>query len=131
MMSNPSLLVPNFEGKGVRRIFSQAGKLAAVYRMDQPGKTTVPLFTLRDKTYNLGHLQRQFPQQVRSAPSMMEVRECSWEEWRFGALHCDSDSLRRHGRQDARRHPLLTPEGSERIAAATALARALSVHVLL
>jgi hypothetical protein len=128
MMSIPTVLVPDLEEKAVRRILSQTAKWAAVYRVENPGEKTVPLFTLRDKTYDFGHLQRQFRQQVRVASSMIEARECSWEEWRAGGLPCDRDTLRRHGKYTETSHPLLTAEGRERIAAAAAEVPGLRIH---
>lgn len=128
MMSVPTVLVPDIGTSAVRQILSRTGKVAAVYRVSQPGETTVPLFTLRDKSYELGHLQRQFRQQVRAASSVLCARECSWEEWQVAARRCDRDTLARHGDAVSDAHPLLSAEGRSRIAAAAAAVPGLRIH---
>lgn len=128
IMSIPTATVPDIGAAQVRGILLRTGKVAAVYRASEPGETTVPLFVLRDKNYDYRNLQRQFRQQVRAAQSSMSARECTWEEWRVGALPCDRDTLSRHHGVVSATHPLLTDEGRARIAAAAASVPGLRVH---
>lgn len=128
MMSLPTTLVPDIKTSAVRRILTRAGKAAAVYRVSERGETGVPLFTLRDKSYGPGNLQRQFRQQVRAAASTLEARECAWGDWEVAALRCDRDTLSRHGRTPRAAHPLLSPQGRARVAVAAAAVPGLRVH---
>lgn len=128
LMSIPTMLVPDVSLAGVRRLLWRSGKWAAVYRANEAGETTVPLFMLRDKHYDLGHLQRQFRQQVRAAAAALQARECSWQEWRTAAARCDRETLGRRGKDVAGTHPLLTAEGRERIAHAASMVAGLRIH---
>lgn len=128
MMSTPSVVIPNLEAQAVRQILSRTGKWAAVYRSEEPGELTVPLYTIRDKNYDLAHLQRQFRQQVRSASLTLQARECSWEEWQHEGLRCDFETLRRRGNASPKSFELLTPEGRERIASKAVLVPSLKIH---
>lgn len=128
MMSIPTMLVPAVDTRAVRRLLWHTGKVAAVYRTIEPGATRVPIYMLRDKSYDLGHLQRQFRQKVLAAAPALQVRECSWEEWRGAASKCDRDTLLRHRRAAPVSHPLLLSAGRERIALAAAAVPGLRVH---
>jgi len=128
MMSIPTMLVPRIETSAVRHLLSRTGKVAAVYRTIEPGDTTVPIYMLRDKNYGLGHLQRQFRQKVLAAAPALQVRECSWEDWRISASRCDRDTLSRHHSAVSVAHPLLSSEGREQIAQAAMAVPGLRIH---
>lgn len=128
MMSIPTTHVPRVETSAVRRLLARTGKAAAVYRVSEQGETSVALFMLRDKSYDLDHLQRQFRQKVLAAAPALQVRECSWEEWRIAASRCDRDTLTRHRRAVPVSHPLLLSAGRERIARVAALVPGLRIH---
>lgn len=127
MMSIPTSLVPVVGSGDVRRILLRSGKWAAVYRTNHNEGTTVPVFVLRNKNYGPECLQRQFRQKVTAARSRMDVRECSWEEWRDQGVRCDRETLRRRGVQ-TRRHPMLRQSNRERIAAAARAVPKLRIH---
>jgi hypothetical protein len=128
MMSIPTTHVPGIGTSAVRRLLARTGKAAAIYGVSEPGETSVDLFMLRDKSYDLGHLQRQFRQHVRTAASALQVRECSWDEWRYAALRCDGDTLSRHRGAGRATHPLLSMEGRGCIASAAAAVPGLRLH---
>lgn len=128
MMSIPTTHVPGIETSAVRRLLARTVKAAAIYRVSEQGETSVPLFMLRDKSYDLDHLQRQFRQKVLAAAPALQVRECSWEEWRIAASRCDRDTLTRHRRAVPVSHPLLLSAGRERIARVAALVPGLRIH---
>lgn len=128
MMSIPTMLVPTVETGAVRHLLLRTGKVAAVYRTIEPGDATVPIYMLRDKSYGLGHLQRQFRQKVLAAAPALQVRECSWQEWRISASRCDRDTLSRHHSAVVVAHPLLSSEGREQIAQAAAAVPGLRIY---
>ena len=128
LMSSPTVLLPDVAESSVRALLRHTGKLAAVYGTKDAEAIRVPLFTLRDKNYDLANLQRQFRQQVRAAASRMEARECTWDEWSAAASRCDRETLVRRGKVVAANHPLLTPRGRERIVEAATAIPELRVH---
>ena len=127
MMSIPTTITPVISDSQVRKILFRSGKFAAVYRVEKPEGTTVPVFLLRDKNYGLNHLQRQFRQQVIGASSRMEARECSWEEWRDLALRCDRETFQRRGGMRGA-HPLLLHAVREQAVGAARSVPGLHIH---
>lgn len=128
LMSVPSILLPDVSEHAVRDALVQTRRLAAVFQSVEPEGTSVPLFVLRDKTYGSNHLQRQFRQHVRTASLHLHSRECSWQEWQTAAVDCDRETLARRGKGEAVGHPLLTPQGRERIVAAASAVPHLGLH---
>ena len=126
MMSIPSTLVADIRDEQVRGLLARFGKVAAVFPVLGEAGREVSLFVLRDRSYGLGHLQRQFRQKVLAAATRMEVRESCWEEWLERAVRCDRETLVRRGCGRSM-HPLLLRSGRERIAAAGELVPGLRV----
>jgi hypothetical protein len=128
MMSIPTAVIPEISDAEVRKILTRTGKLAGVYRVAKAEGTTVPVFLLRDKNYGLASLQRQFRQQVVSASSRLEARECSLEEWQTLAVRCDRETFRRRMGPAGDSHPLLSPEVRQRAVCAARSVPGLRIH---
>ena len=130
-ISIPTAISPVIEDRQVRSLLNQTRKLAAIYRTHQPDGIPVALDTMRDKSYALGHLQRQFRQQVRSASTRLEVRECTWEEWKTAARRCDHETLSRRTPRLRGDHPLLTASRREQVVTAARAVPSLRLHACL
>jgi hypothetical protein len=128
MMAVPTKVVPDATDADARAILSRSGKLAAVYRVEAPRGTTVPVFMLRDKNYGPSNLQRQFRQHVDRASSSLEAHECSWEEWEIAARRCDRDTLVRHGCHRLTLDRLCSAQTRSQIAAAARAVPGLRIH---
>lgn len=115
LCTTPTMLLPDLREKEVRALLWKTKKLAAVYGVLEDEGTTVPMYVLRDKSYDSKNLQRQFRQHVVRAQKVLEARECTWKEWETAAVRCDEETLLRRGMDSKVRHPLLSPEGRSKV----------------
>lgn len=116
LVATPTVLVPEIDDGAVRALLRQTRRLAAVYGGSRSEGTTVPLFNLRDKSYDQKNLQRQFRQHVIKASQTLETRACTWEEWVTAALTCDRETLVRRGQPATTVAPLLREAGRRAVA---------------
>ncbi len=115
LCTTPTMLLPDLNDKEVRALLWRTKKLAAIYGVSQDEGTTVPMYVLWDKSYDLKNLQRQFRQHVVRAQKVLEARESTWKEWEIAAVRCDEETLLRRGMDSKARHPLLSPEGRSKV----------------
>ena len=115
LCTTPTMLLPDLSDKEVRALLWRTKKLAAIYGVSQDEGTTVPMYVLWDKSYDLKNLQRQFRQHVVRAQKVLEARESTWKEWEIAAVRCDEETLLRRGMDSKVRHPLLSPEGRSKV----------------
>lgn len=115
LCTTPTMLLPDLPEKEVRALLWKTKKLAAVYGVLEDEGTTVPMYVLRNKSYDFKNLQRQFRQHVVRAQKILEARECSWREWEAAAVRCDEETLLRRGMNSKVSHPLLSPQGRSKV----------------
>lgn len=115
LCATPTMLLPDLREKEVRGLLWRTKKLAAIYGVSQDEGATVPVYVLRDKSYDLKNLQRQFRQHVVRAQKVLEARECTWKEWETAAVRCDEETLLRRGMDSKASHPLLSPDGRSKV----------------
>ncbi len=120
LVSALTTVLPEIDDWAVRSLLRQTRRLAAVYGGSRPEGTTVPVYNLRDKSYDEKTLQRQFRQHVIKASKALEVRPCSWEEWVAAAVTCDRETLVRRGYAATADAPFLSAEGRRAIASLAA-----------
>ena len=128
VMATPTSILPDLNDKQVREVLGRMGRVVAVYGTTKNEGTVVPMYTLRDKNYDLKNLQRQFKQQVNKAMQELEYRECTWEEWETLGKRCDQETLERRGQSQNANHPLLSDEGRRRIASIAVKIPNLRIH---
>jgi hypothetical protein len=128
VMATPTTILPDLNDKEVREVLGKMGRIVAVYGTATNEGTVVPMYTLRDKTYDFKNLQRQFKQQVNKAMQELESRECTWEEWQTLGKRCDQETLQRRGQSLNPNHPLLSDEGRKKIASIAVKIPNLRIH---
>ena len=72
-------------------------RVAALFAVEPGTGVNVSRFVLRDRSYGLHSLQRQFRQQTRAALGVCEVRPVQWSEMARKGLPAYRDSQLRHG----------------------------------
>ena len=76
-------------------------RIAALFAVEPGTGVNVSRFVLRDRSYGLHSLQRQFRQQTRAAMGVCEVRPVEWSEMVRKGLPAYRDSQLRRGRRSA------------------------------
>ena len=97
VMAIPGAVVLRPRLQDLNSLLCRMRRVAAVFPVEPGTGVAVSTFVLRDRSYGLHSLQRQFRQQTRAALDVCQVRPVGWSELARKGRQAFCDSQLRHG----------------------------------
>jgi len=124
LMSIPCNQKLTLTKKEIQDLLRASGRMIAVFPTTEKTGITVTDFWLRDKSYSLSFLQRQFRQHVIRNEETCDVRLISWEELSHIGLSVNRNTMERRG---LKMHKCVQPESWKNICAVASTIKGLEV----